>query len=76
MDLNDINIKNLKSVYFIGIGGIGVSALALWCIENKITVYGYDREESQITKKIESVGGKIFYEYEKSINTRCLLDWR
>ena len=39
MDLNDINIKNLKSVYFIGIGGIGVSALALWCIENKITVY-------------------------------------
>ena len=69
MDLNDINIKNLKSVYFIGIGGIGVSALALWCIENKITVYGYDREESQITKKIESVGGKVFYEYEKIINT-------
>ena len=52
MDLNDVNIKNLKSVYFIGIGGIGVSALALWCIENKITVYGYDREESQKTKKI------------------------
>ena len=62
MDLNNININNLKSVYFIGIGGIGVSALALWCIENNISVYGYDREESQITKKIESKGGKIFYE--------------
>ena len=72
MNLNNININNLKSVYFIGIGGIGVSALALWCIENKISVYGYDREESQITKKIESIGGKIFYEYEKSINTNSL----
>ena len=72
LNLNNINIKNLKSVYFIGIGGIGVSALALWCIENKILVYGYDREESQITKKIESKGGKIFFEYEKSINTNSI----
>ncbi len=71
LNLNNINIKNLKSVYFIGIGGIGVSALALWCIENKILVYGYDREESQITKKIESKGGKIFFEYE-SINTNSI----
>tara|TARA_B100001057_G_scaffold458140_1_gene507092 strand:+ start:9786 stop:11207 length:1422 start_codon:yes stop_codon:yes gene_type:complete len=72
LNLNNVNIKNLKSVYFIGIGGIGVSALALWCLENKISVYGYDRDESQITKKIESKGGKIFYEYEKSITTNSI----
>ena len=71
MDLN-LNIKNLKSVYFIGIGGIGVSALALWCFENKISVYGYDRDESEITKKIVSKGGKIFYEYEESINSKSI----
>ena len=35
-----IDLNNLDSVYFIGIGGIGVSALAFWCIQKKIPPIG------------------------------------
>ncbi len=62
------NIKSrfnsLRSVYFIGIGGIGVSDLALWCLKNKIKVFGYDREETEITNSLQLKGAKVFYEYE------------
>ena len=56
------NILNDKcAVYLIGIGGIGMSALAYWCIEKKNKVYGYDREKSERTERLESKGVKIFY---------------
>ena len=41
MDLSSIN-----KVYFIGIGGIGMSALAKYFLQKNIQVYGYDREAS------------------------------
>ena len=56
--------KNLRSVYFIGIGGIGVSALALWCLKNKIKVFGYDREATEITNNLQFKGATVFYEHE------------
>ena len=46
MDLSSIN-----KVFFIGIGGIGMSALANYFLQKNIQVYGYDREASAITKK-------------------------
>ena len=55
---------SLRSVYFIGIGGIGVSALALWCLKNKIKVFGYDREATEITKNLQFKGATVFYEHE------------
>ncbi len=57
-------INNLDKIYFIGIGGIGVSALAFWCIEKKINVFGYDREKNDITEKLQSMGANIFYSYD------------
>ena len=65
-----IDLNNLDSVYFIGIGGIGVSALAFWCIQKKIKVYGYDREKSKITTQLESQGAIIFYDYHTISKTK------
>ena len=45
-----IDFKNIEGIYFVGIGGIGMSALALYFVKGGYTVAGYDRSESSITK--------------------------
>lgn len=52
-------IKNYKNVYFLGIGGIGMSALAKWFCMNGYRVWGYDKTLSPITDQLESCGVKI-----------------
>ena len=47
-----MNIENINKVFFIGIGGIGMSGLAKYFIEKGISVLGYDREKSFITKEL------------------------
>jgi UDP-N-acetylmuramate--alanine ligase len=49
-----------KSVYFIGIGGIGVSALAQYYLQNKWQVFGSDLIKSEITENLKKIGAKIF----------------
>ncbi|BDD03501.1 UDP-N-acetylmuramate--L-alanine ligase [Aureibacter tunicatorum] len=56
-----MNLKEIKYVYFLGIGGIGMSALARWFNHHGKEVSGYDRSESDITKSLISEGIKIFY---------------
>ena len=58
MDLSLIN-----KVFFIGIGGIGMSALANYFLQKNIQVYGYDRETSIITEKLKNLGSSIIYNY-------------
>ena len=48
------------SIHFIGIGGIGVSALARYYLENGNTVSGSDLRKSEITESLEKKGAKIF----------------
>ena len=48
--------------YFIGIGGIGMSALARWCAKNGVCVAGYDRVESAITRSLVADGMTVHYE--------------
>ncbi len=57
MKLNEVN-----SAYFIGIGGIGMSALARWFHAKKIPVAGYDKTESDLTKKLIEEGIDVHYE--------------
>ena len=57
-----MNIEGLNRVYFIGIGGIGMSALARFFKEKGVTVSGYDRTETELTKKLVSEGMDIHYE--------------
>ena len=51
-----IDIKNIEGIYFVGIGGIGMSALALYFVKGGYTVAGYDRSESAITSSLLRLG--------------------
>lgn len=55
-----IDIKNTKGIFFVGIGGIGMSALALYFSERGFTVAGYDRVKSSITDRLSSGCSIIF----------------
>lgn len=55
-----------KQIYFIGIGGIGMSGLAEYYLRNGYRVSGSDMTESQITQRLESLGAKIFYTHSSS----------
>ena len=55
-----------SSIDFIGIGGIGMSALARWALSMKIDVSGYDAIESDLTKSLEAEGAAIRYEKEST----------
>lgn len=52
----------MKNVYFIGIGGIGMSALARYYAFKGYTVAGYDRTPSELTAQLEAEGIAIHYE--------------
>lgn len=56
-----MNIKNVHNIYFIGIGGIGMSALARYFYGQKYYVSGYDKTESPITESLENIGISIHY---------------
>ena len=57
-----MNLDNFKSIYFIGIGGIGMSALAHYFINQGAKVIGYDRSKTELTKELEKVGVEISYD--------------
>jgi len=59
--MND-EIKKIRSVYFIGIGGIGMSALARFFHSNGIKVSGYDRSETELVKELEAEGIEIHFD--------------
>ncbi len=62
------NLNNINKVYFIGIGGIGMSALARFFLEKNTQVFGYDKTETPLTKKLKDEGATIFFnDDEKSI---------
>jgi len=52
-------------IYFLGIGGIGMSALAHWCRQQGIAIAGYDRSISEITRSLEQQGVPISYRDDK-----------
>jgi len=56
-----MDIGGLKKIYFIGIGGIGMSALARYFNHLGKDIYGYDRDKNKLTKKLEAEGMKIHY---------------
>ena len=57
--LNHLSMIKQK-LYFMGIGGIGMSALAQYFIQQGHEVYGYDRTETQITDKLTLMGAKVY----------------
>ncbi|MBR1518069.1 MAG: UDP-N-acetylmuramate--L-alanine ligase [Prevotella sp.] len=57
-----MTFKDIKAVYFIGAGGIGMSALARFFMHKGIVVAGYDKTPSELTKRLEKEGMLIHYE--------------
>lgn len=55
-----MDLDNIKKIHFIGIGGIGVSAIAKLMLQQKKIVSGSDKCNTEIVKKIKQRGAKIF----------------
>jgi UDP-N-acetylmuramate--alanine ligase len=56
-----MNIASIQRVYFVGIGGIGMSALARFFNERGATVSGYDKTETSLTRQLVSEGIAVHY---------------
>lgn len=57
-----MNTNTLKAVYFVGAGGIGMSALVRYFLSKGKAVGGYDRTASALTEKLRQEGADIHYE--------------
>lgn len=57
-----MELKDIKAVYFIGAGGIGMSAIARYFLHIGCVVAGYDKTSSDLTKQLQKEGMNIHYE--------------
>jgi UDP-N-acetylmuramate--alanine ligase len=57
----------MKSVYFVGAGGIGMSALARYFMRRGLVVAGYDKTPSNLTRQLEKEGMLIHYEEDVNL---------
>lgn len=69
-----MNLKNIHNIYFIGIGGIGMSALARYFHAHKFYVCGYDKTETTITKSLEELGVLIHYSDDIDLIPKQIFD--
>jgi UDP-N-acetylmuramate--alanine ligase len=56
-----LNLNQIHNVYFIGIGGIGMSALARYFMAANKNVAGYDKTKTEITDALEAMGARIHF---------------
>ena len=57
-----MDINTIKAVYFVGAGGIGMSALIRYFLANGKKVAGYDKTPSKLTEQLNKEGAEIHYE--------------
>ncbi len=68
-----MNLKTIHNVYFIGIGGIGMSALARYFVADNKHVAGYDKTQTEITNDLEKLRIEVHFEDDvKNIDKRYL----
>ncbi len=60
-------LDTIKNIYFIGIGGIGMSALARYFVSKGCTVSGYDKTKTILTEALSDLGINIHYEDNTSL---------
>jgi len=56
-----MHLKDIQIIYFVGIGGIGMSALARYFNGRDVSVYGYDRTATPLTRQLQDEGMHIHY---------------
>ncbi|GAA3578622.1 UDP-N-acetylmuramate--L-alanine ligase [Snuella lapsa] len=57
-----MNLSSIHNIYFVGIGGIGMSALARYFKANDKQVAGYDKTQTDITNSLEELGVAVHFE--------------
>ena len=57
-----MELKDIKAVYFVGAGGIGMSALVRYFLKKGMVVAGYDKTPTPLTRQLEDEGALIHYE--------------
>ena len=62
-----MNVNTIEAVYFIGAGGIGMSALVRYFLSKGKKVGGYDRTPTELTEKLIAEGAAIHYEENVSL---------
>lgn len=72
--VHSIKIMNIKAVYFIGIGGIGMSAIARYYLQRGLVVAGYDRTPTPLTRELEKEGALIHYDENVNLIPESCLD--
>ncbi|MBL7472476.1 UDP-N-acetylmuramate--L-alanine ligase [Robertkochia sediminum] len=60
--MNALDLKHIDKVYFLGIGGIGMSGLARYFKFRGMEVAGYDRTATSITRALQEEGVDVHYE--------------
>ena len=68
-----MNIKDLHNVYFLGIGGIGMSALARWFHHHGYQVSGYDRTQTPLTDQLGAEGIDVHFEDDLALIPKKVL---
>ncbi len=66
-----MELKNIHRIYFVGIGGIGMSAIARFFNEKGVAVSGYDRTSTQLTRQLEAEGIRIHYTEDLALIDRA-----
>ncbi len=62
-----MRLDNIHNVYFLGIGGIGMSALARWFKHNGKSVSGYDRTSTPLTDQLQAEGIPVHFEDDPNL---------
>ncbi len=62
-----MELTEIKAVYFVGIGGIGMSAIARYFLHIGAVVAGYDKTPSELTHKLEEEGARVHYAEDVSL---------
>ena len=57
-----MELKDIKAVYFVGAGGIGMSALVRYFLKKGMVVAGYDKTPTELTRCLEQEGALIHYD--------------
>ena len=69
-----MNLDSIRKIYFIGIGGIGMSALAKYFFNKNLIVSGYDKTQTNITDSLISLGIKIVFKDSNDLIDKDFLD--
>ena len=62
-----MELKDIKAVYFVGAGGIGMSAVARYFRQKGLVVAGYDKTPSDLTRHLEQEGIQLHYEENQGL---------